>query len=120
MEVRRQEQDDVVEVAVVPEPGVAGIDRASVRERHQDDQDGPEDARENLHGGARYSSAGMFSNPWRAPAPPSLPSGFLLKGGGGRAGHASPDGGGLGGGGEVNGPAAWRGPRVRGPPAPRG
>src|SRR2546429_2753787 len=98
MEVRRQEQDDVVEVAVVPEPGVAGIDRASVRERHQDDQDGPEDARENLHGGARYSSAGVFLNPRGAPAPPSLPPRFLLKGGTGSAGNARRAAAGLGGG----------------------
>src|SRR5438445_13674178 len=79
MEVRRQEQDDVVEVAVVPEPGVAGIDRASVRERHQDDQDGPEDARENLHGGGRYSSAVMFTTAVRPLARPSILPGFALR-----------------------------------------
>src|SRR2546425_7221003 len=118
MEVRRQEQDDVVEVAVVPEPGVAGIDRASVRERYQDDQDGPEDARENLHGGARYSSAGVFSNPWGAPARPFLPSRFLLKGGGGRAVHASRPGGGLGGGGGGHRPGGCGALRGRGLTAP--
>src|SRR3989441_8195372 len=109
MEVRRQEQDDVVEVAVVPEPGVAGIDRASVRERHQDDQDGPEDARENLHGGARYSSAGVFLNPRGAPGPPSPPSRFFTKGGGGRAGEPARPRGGLGGGGGGNRPGSGRG-----------
>src|SRR2546425_6994299 len=99
MEVRRQEQDDVVEVAVVPEPGVAGIDRASVRERHQDDQDGPEDARENLHGGARYSSAGVVLTPGRPPARPFPPPGFCPKGGRGRAGTPARAWGGFGGGG---------------------
>src|SRR2546422_5630234 len=103
MEVRRQEQDDVVEVAVVPEPGVAGIDRASVRERHQDDQDGPEDARENLHGGARYSSAVTFTTAWRPLARPSILPGFALRGGRGRAVHASRHGADLGRGGGVHG-----------------
>src|SRR2546425_4016840 len=86
MEVRRQEQDDVVEVAVVPEPGVAGIDRASVRERHQDDQDGPEDARENLHGGAPNSSAVKFLTPRAPPGRCCLPPRFYPKGGRGPAG----------------------------------
>src|SRR5262249_15729389 len=85
MKARREEEDDVVEVAVVPEARIAWIDRASVRERHQDEQHGPEHAGEDLHGAARYSSVVRLTTGSHRLARPSILPGFALRWGRDRA-----------------------------------
>jgi len=50
IEIRRQEEHDIVEIAVVPESGSARIDGAAVRKRYQDDQNQAQNAGDEPHG----------------------------------------------------------------------
>src|SRR3989442_809020 len=70
VQVRRQEDDDVVEVAGIPEAGRARIEGAAVGGRNENEQARSERRRDEPHGRQRYPGADLLTTrARRAPSP---------------------------------------------------